>query len=62
MEGWLYLEGYKDFFTDETVDYAMGKRMTKGLVIRALFRAVVAKRPDKGLILHSDRRMSVLFT
>ena len=30
-------------------------RMTQDLVIQALFRAVVAKRPGKGLIHHSDR-------
>lgn len=30
-------------------------RMTQDLVIQALFRAVIAKRPGKGLILHSDR-------
>jgi putative transposase len=54
-EGWLYLAGYKDVFTGEIVGYAMSKRMTKGLVIQALFRAVSTKRPNKGLIVHSDR-------
>jgi putative transposase len=29
--------------------------MTKGLVIQALFHAVSAKRPEKNLMLHSDR-------
>ena len=33
----------------------MGERMTKDLVMQALFRAVAAKRPGKGLIHHSDR-------
>lgn len=54
-EGWLYFAGYKDIFTGEIVGYAMSKRMTKDLVIKALFCAVSTKRPDKGLILHSDR-------
>jgi putative transposase len=54
-EGWLYLAGYKDIFSGEIVGYAMSKRMTKGLVIQALFRAVSAKRPEEGLMLHSDR-------
>lgn len=54
-EGWLYLAGYKDIFTGEIVGYAMSKRMTKGLVIQALFRATSAKRPEKGVIVHSDR-------
>ena len=33
----------------------MSERMTTSLVSQALFRAVVAKRPGKGLIHHSDR-------
>ena len=33
-EGWLYLAGHKDLFTDEIVGYAMGERMTKNLVSR----------------------------
>lgn len=31
-EGWLYLAGLKDVFTCEIVGYAMGERMTTGLV------------------------------
>lgn len=54
-EGWLYLAGHKDLFTGEIVGYAMGSRMTKSLVSQSLFRAVAAKRPQKGLIQHSDR-------
>jgi len=33
----------------------MGERMTKNLISQSLFRAVVTKRPDPGLIHHSDR-------
>lgn len=54
-EGWLYLAGHKDMFTGEIVGYAMGERMTKNLVSQSLFRAVAAKRPESGLIHHSDR-------
>ena len=54
-EGWLYLAGVKDLFNGELVGYALGSRMTQNLVMQALFRAVAAKRPEKGLILHSDR-------
>lgn len=54
-EGWLYLAGIKDLYTCELVGHAMGSRMTKDLVGRALFQAVVAKRPGPGLIHHSDR-------
>lgn len=54
-EGWLYLAGHKDIFNGEVIGYAMGERITKNLVSESLFRAVAAKRPDKGLIHHSDR-------
>lgn len=54
-EGWLYLAGLKDLFNGELVGYAMSERMTKNLVMQALFRATSTKRPAKGLIHHSDR-------
>ena len=54
-EGWLYLAGVKDLFNGELVGYTMAERMTKQLVMQALFRAVSTKRPAKGLIHHSDR-------
>ncbi len=54
-EGWLYLAGIKDLFNGELVGYAMCERMTTSLVSQALFRAVAAKRPAKGLVHHSDR-------
>jgi putative transposase len=38
------------------VGYAMSERMTKALVMQALFRACATKRPGKGLIPHSGRR------
>ena len=54
-EGWLYLAGHKDLCTREIVGYAMAARMTKVLVSQSLFRAVSAKRPEAGLVHHSDR-------
>lgn len=54
-EGWLYLAGHKDICTGEIVGYAMSDRITKNLVSKSLFRAAAAKRPEKGLIHHSDR-------
>ena len=54
-EGWLYLAGHKDLFTGSIVGYAMGERITKNLVGESLIRAVTTRRPDKGLIHHSDR-------
>lgn len=54
-EGWLYLAGVKDIYTCEIVGYSMGSRMTKELVTNALIKAVRNKRPNRGLIHHSDR-------
>ncbi|WP_201620459.1 IS3 family transposase [Psychrobacter maritimus] len=54
-EGWLYLAGVKDLYTKELVGYAINKRMTADLVCKALSMAIKNKRPNKGLIVHSDR-------
>jgi len=54
-EGWLYLSAHKDLFNGEVVGYALGNRITKGLVIQSLLMAVRTKRPEPGLIHHSDR-------
>jgi transposase InsO family protein len=54
-EGWLYLAGHKDLCSGEIVGYAMSNRINRTLVSQSLFRAVVSKRPTKGLIHHSDR-------
>lgn len=54
-EGWLYLTGIKDLCTGEIVGHAMADRMTQELVGKALFRAIVRKKPLIGLIHHSDR-------
>ncbi len=53
-EGWLYLAGHKDLFTSEIVGYAMGDRLTRNLVSQSLLRAVTTRRPEKGLLHHSD--------
>ncbi len=54
-EGWLYLAGIVDVFHAEVVGYEFNNRMKKGIVINALNKAVTAKNPPGGLIMHSDR-------
>jgi len=54
-EGWLYLAGHKDLFSGDIVGYAMAERMTKNLVQESLIKAIRTRRPDKGLLHHSDR-------
>jgi putative transposase len=53
-EGWLYLAALKDLCSGEIVGYAMDERMTRHLIMRALFRAASLRRPAPGLIVHSD--------
>jgi len=54
-EGWLYLAGHKDLFSSEIVGYAMGERLSRNLVSQSLLRAITTRRPEKGLLHHSDR-------
>ena len=54
-EGWLFLAAIKDLYTCEIVGWAMGKQMTKQLVIDALRAAYWRKKPKAGLMHHSDR-------
>ena len=54
-EGWLYTAIIKDLCTKEIVGYAMDKRMTKKLVIKALLMALRKAKPGSDLIFHSDR-------
>jgi putative transposase len=54
-EGWLYCAAHKDLFNGEIVGYALGARITKDLVVRSLDMAVARKKPEPGLIHHSDR-------
>lgn len=44
-----------DLFSRRIIGWAMSKRMTKHLVIRALKRAFQTQPPTAGLIHHSDR-------
>jgi transposase InsO family protein len=54
-EGWLYVCAIIDLFSKKIVGWAAGARMTKDLVIAAYMRARGARRPEQGLIFHSDR-------
>jgi transposase InsO family protein len=54
-EGWLYLAVVIDLFSRQVVGFAMSERMTRKLVIDALRMAWFRRRPESGLIFHSDR-------
>jgi putative transposase len=55
LEGWLYLAIVMDLFSRQIVGWAMDKRMKKQLAIDALAMAFFRRRPDPGLLHHSDR-------
>jgi len=55
QEGWLYLAIVIDLYSRRVVGWAMDRRMTKALVIRALMMAINLRQPPPGLLHHSDR-------
>lgn len=55
QEGWLYLAVVIDLYSRKVVGWSMNNRMTKELIIKALNMAIQNRKPQKGLILHSDR-------
>src|ERR671916_433950 len=54
-EGWLYLAVVMDLFARRVVGWAVSDRLHKELVLAALRRALVVRRPEAGLLHHSDR-------
>lgn len=55
QEGWLYLAVFIDLFSRRVVGWSMGSRMKARLVTDALRMAIWQRRPEPGLIVHSDR-------
>lgn len=54
-EGWLYLAAVQDAFSRRIVGWSMADHMRAQLVVDALQMAVARRRPDPGLIHHSDQ-------
>ena len=54
-EGWLYLATVIDLFSRRVVGWSMSSRMTVDLVNDALLAAIWRRKPDKGLLWHTDR-------
>jgi putative transposase len=54
-EGWLYLAVVIDLFNREVVGWSIKPRMTADIVIDALTMAWFRRKPQPGLIHHSDR-------
>jgi putative transposase len=54
-EGWLYLAAVQDAYSRAIVGWSMADHMRQELVIDALGMAVARRRPEPGLIHHSDQ-------
>jgi len=54
-EGWLYLATELDLYSHRIVGWSLSSRMSRRLVLDALALAVGRRRPEPGLIHHSDR-------
>lgn len=54
-EGWLYLSAVMDLYSRRIVGWSMSADIDAGLVCDALRMALLQRRPDEGLMHHSDR-------
>ena len=55
LEGWLYLAVVIDLYSRRIVGWGMGDRLTAELAISALRMALQCRKPEPGLLHHSDR-------
>jgi putative transposase len=54
-EGWLYLAAVQDAYSRQIVGWSMATHVRASLVVDALKMALARRRPDPGLIHHSDQ-------
>ena len=54
-EGWLYLAAVIDLFSRKIVGWEMADHLRAELCVNALSMAIERRRPDPGLLHHSDR-------
>lgn len=54
-QGWLYLAVVLDLWSRRVIGWSMSTRMTSDLPERALKMALLQRRPDAGLVHHSDQ-------
>lgn len=54
-EGWAYLAAVMDLFSRRIVGWSVSDSLETSLVLKALDQAIETRRPDAGLVHHSDR-------
>jgi transposase InsO family protein len=55
QEGWLYLAGTLDCYSRRIVGWQAGASLKSEIVLSAARRAFSGRRPESGLVYHSDR-------
>jgi putative transposase len=55
QQGWVYLAVFIDLFSRQVVGWALSRSLDHGLVLKALERARQKRKPELGLMIHSDR-------
>jgi transposase InsO family protein len=54
-EGWLYLSAVLDLYNRQIIGWSMEDRLTQNLVLQAFQQALGRRKPDPGVVFHSDR-------
>jgi len=54
-EGWLYLSAVLDLYNRQIIGWSMEDRLTQDLVLQAFRQALLRRKPDPGVVFHSDR-------
>jgi putative transposase len=54
-QGWLYLAVLIDLYSRKVIGWSMSNRINKELVLQALKMALFNRKPEPGLIHHTDR-------
>ena len=55
QEGWLYLATVIDLYSRQVVGWSMAEHMKASLVNDALLMAIWKRKPERGLLWHTDR-------
>ena len=54
-EGWIYLVVVLDLWSRKVISWKVSETMTETLVTEAVSKAIRLRKPESGLVLHSDR-------
>jgi putative transposase len=54
-QGWLYLAAVMDLYSRKIVGWSMQSTLARELVLDAILMAVWRRKPERGLLIHSDQ-------